>query len=104
MTAVFELLAQILARPRLRERYRQEMWEPAAALFGQALARREADGAALYAPADLAARIIMSAMLGLMLMGLADERLYKLMTTSPARSGVDVRAILWRGLQRGEET
>ncbi len=99
-SALIELWAQIMARPSLRERYRSVIWEPAAQAFETALARAEQAGQSLAAPPRLAARILMSTMLGLMLMGLADDELHDLIAGEDG--AVDVRSILWRGLADGE--
>jgi AcrR family transcriptional regulator len=95
-TAQMELLAEILARPKLRARYEAEIWEPAASELEAALV---ASGEPLAAPPAMAARILMSTLLGLWLMSLADPRLAALLDGDGGAGLHDIHALLWRGLK-----
>src|SRR5262249_22828970 len=63
-SALLELLAEVLARPKLRNRYEEVIWEPAAQAIEAALAKRPQ----LRLPPALAARVLMASLLGLWLM------------------------------------
>jgi AcrR family transcriptional regulator len=92
--ALLELWAEILAKPRLRERYQAIIWAPAAQALEAALI---AQGAPLAVPPALAARLLMSSLVGLWLMSLADPDLEALLEGGGGAAMADVRRLLWRG-------
>jgi AcrR family transcriptional regulator len=93
-SAQMELWAEIMARPKLRERYRVEIWDPAAKSFERAFRGRRD----LAVPPPLAARIVMSTLLGVWLMSLADRQLLKLTTGNVETALTSLYGILLRGL------
>jgi AcrR family transcriptional regulator len=93
--ALMELWAEVMSRPKLRQRYHDAVWAPAAEAFEAAIRGAEARGERFAAPAPIAARIFMSGLLGLALMSLADERLGDVIRPG---SEVNARHLLWRGI------
>jgi AcrR family transcriptional regulator len=101
--ALVELWAQVMSRPSLRARYHELVWVPAAQSLEAAIARAREAGEVFAAPPALAARILMSGLLGLTLMSLADPLLAGILAPGGEGEGVDVRGILWRGLRLDRE-
>jgi AcrR family transcriptional regulator len=95
--ALTELLAQIIARPKLRERYRAAIWEPAVEMVGRAI---EARGGLGGLPHHVAARTLLSSTIGLWLMGLADDKVQALI--APGGSLIGLQKTLWRAIDRAE--
>jgi AcrR family transcriptional regulator len=94
--ALLELLAQVIASPKLRARYQEEIWGPAAAAMEVALA---AEAEPLTTAPALATRVLMASMLGVWLMSLADPTLAALFENAGETTMADVHAMLWRSLR-----
>lgn len=92
--AMLEIWAEMMASPKLRQRYDELMWQPAVAAVEAALTRR---GEALAAPPPIVARLLLSSLLGMSLMGLADPALREVLTSEPDALN-NVHELLWRGL------